>query len=203
MYYYLKGELVYSEPGICVIDCGGVGYQLTVSLYTTERLRGKENQTVMLFTHLAVREDGIELFGFGSKEERESFHRLTSVSGIGPKAAMSILSTLTPDRLALAICTEDIKGISKAPGIGAKTAARIVLELRDKVSKDMLSSDLSSVHKTAPAASPRMSGKLSDATEALMSLGYDKNSVLNAIRGIDTEKIEVGEIIRLALKKLS
>ena len=135
MFYYLKGELALCKSNLCIIDCGGVGYQLTVSLNTSDKLLTKEGTTVKLYTHLAVREDGIELFGFSSIEERETFHNLISVSGIGPKVALSILSYFTPDKLALAICTEDVKSIAKAPGIGPKTAARIVLELRDKISK--------------------------------------------------------------------
>ncbi len=203
MFYYLNGELALLEPGLAVLDCGGVGYKLTVSQLTSDKLAGKTGEKVKLFTYLAVKEDGVELFGFGSNEERVSFNQLTSVSGVGPKAAMAILSILTPDRLTLAICTEDIKGISKAQGVGSKTAARIVLELKDKVSKDMLTGDLgtpavslSSQTKTA------VRGNLSDATEALMALGYDKNSVLNAIRGIDPTT-ETGEIVRRALKNLS
>ena len=203
MFYYLKGELVHRDTNFCVIDCHGVAYQLTVSLTTLDRLVGKEGTTVQLYTHLAVREDGVELFGFGSKEERATFHQLTSVSGVGPKVAMSILSTFSPDRLALAICTEDIRTIAKAPGIGQKTAARIVLELRDKISKEMLSGDVAPQTKltTARAAAPT-SKNLSEATEALMVLGYDKNTVLSVIKDIDPAT-EVGNIIKAALKKLS
>lgn len=204
MFYYLKGELVHRDTNFCVLDCHGVAYQLTVSLTTLDRLVGKEGATVLLYTHLAVREDGVELFGFGSKEERATFHQLTSVSGVGPKVAMSILSTFSPDRLALAICTEDIRGIAKAPGIGQKTAARIVLELRDKISKEMLSGDVSTPTKsTVSRASAPTSKNLSEATEALMVLGYDKNTILGAIKNIDVQNTDVSEIIRLALKKLA
>ena len=137
MFYYLNGELALRDINTCVIDCGGVGYKLTISTITSESLASKLGQKVKLYTHLAVREDGVEMFGFGSNEERHTFNLLTAVSGIGPKAAMSILSVMTPDRLAMAVCTEDIKSISKAPNIGAKTAARIVLELKDKIAKEM------------------------------------------------------------------
>ena len=136
MFYYLNGNLEYRDATTCVIDCGGVGYKLTVSLVTSDLLVNKMNQKVKLFTHLAVREDGIELFGFGTNEERTCFNQLIAVSGVGPKAAMSILSTLSPDRFSLAVCSEDVKAISKAPGIGTKTAQRIILELKDKISKD-------------------------------------------------------------------
>ena len=138
MFYYLNGELEYRDINTCVIDCGGVGYRLTVSYLTSEAHASKLGKKIKLYTHLAVREDGIELFGFGSYEEKECFNKLTSVSGIGPKAAMSILSTMTPDKLAVAICTGDSKAIAKSPGIGAKSAARIILELKDKMSKEFL-----------------------------------------------------------------
>ena len=201
MFYHLYGTLEINDAGLCVIDCGGVGYKLTTSLITSSILAEKVGQKIKIFTHLAVREDGIELFGFESNEERECFNKLITVSGVGPKAAMNILSVMTPDNLALSICTEDVKSISKAPGIGAKTAARIVLELKDKLSKELgTSTTLRSGSKTVPIVVP--TGNLSEATEALMVLGYDKNTVTKALAGIDP-KTDVGEIIRLALKKLS
>ena len=122
MFYYVSGTLAVLDAPIAVIDCGGVGYQMTVSNVTAALLGDKVGKSCKLLTHLAVREDGVELFGFISTEERESFMKLTSVSGIGPKAAMSILSTMTPDDLALAIATEDTKAIARAPGIGANSA---------------------------------------------------------------------------------
>ena len=201
MFYYINGNLEYRDSSTCVLDCGGVGYKLTVSLITSESLVNKLNQRVKLYTYLAVREDGIELFGFGSNEERSCFNQLISVSGVGPKAAMSILSTLSPDRLSLAICTDDVKGISKAPGIGTKTAMRIVLELKDKISKDMMTagSKLDSVADVSPS----QNSALSEATEALMVLGYDKSSVLSAIKGLNVANMDSGEIIKNALKKLA
>ena len=200
MFYYLSGELAYVDLTTCVIDCGGVGYKLTVSQTTSGNLHSKINTRVKLFTHLAVREDGVELFGFGSGEERECFNQLTSVSGVGPKAAMSILSTFTPTNLALAICTEDTRSISKSPGIGPKTAARIVLELKDTISKNMMSSSQSTI--STSAAKSLASGNISEACEALMVLGYDKNTILSVVKDIDP-MIEVGEIIKQALKKLT
>ena len=200
MFYYLNGTLEYRDQTTCVIDCGGVGYKLTVSLITSNSLVNKMGTRVKLFTYLAVREDGIELFGFGSNEERICFNQLTSVSGVGPKAAINILSVMTPDNLSLAICTEDVKAISKAPGIGQKTAARIVLELRDKVSRDMMT--LGAYSSAVTDTKAISGGNLSEATEALMVLGYDKNSIISAIKGIDPQK-DVGEIIKLALKKLA
>ena len=203
MFYYLNGELALRDINMCVIDCDGVGYKLTVSMITSESLASKLGQKVKLYTYLAVREDGVELFGFGSNEERHAFNLLTSVSGVGPKAAMNILSVMSADRLAMAVCTEDIKSISKAPGIGAKTAARIVLELKDKIAKDFITS--SGEEKSAGSVgsvSHASSGNLAEATEALTVLGYDRSSVIKALGGIDPT-LDVGMIIKAALKKLA
>ena len=201
MYYYLNGILELNEAGTAVIDCSGVAYKLTTSLITSDILSDKVGQKVKLYTHLAVREDGIELFGFESNDERETFNKLITVNGVGPKAAMSILSIMTPDNFALAVCTEDIKAISKASGIGAKTAARIVLELKDKISTELSEYTGKSVPSTKRTTTPLITGNLADATEALIAWGYDKNSVSNAMAGLDP-KAETAEIIRLALKKL-
>ena len=203
MYYYLNGELIYRDLNTCVIDCGGVGYKLTVSFLTSEALITKVGKPVKLFTHLAVREDGIELFGFGSYEEKECFNRLTSVSGVGPKAAMNILSTMTPEKLAVAICTDDKKAIAKAPGIGAKSAARIILELKDKMSKEMLDSDNDFTAASSSASSFISNSAISEAAEALSVLGYDRNTVLSVLKNIDPSITDTGEIIKLALKKLA
>ncbi len=202
MFYYLNGTLAHREAGICVIDCGGVGYKLTVSLITSEALSTKLGKTVKLYTHLAVREDGIELFGFSSLEERECFNLLISVSGVGPKAAVSILSVMTPDRLSLAICTEDVKAISKAPNVGAKTAARIVLELKDKISKDAMTSSPSSDKAESLGTAVMQGGAFSEAAEALSVLGYDRSSVLSALKGVDPA-LDSGSMIKAALKKLA
>ena len=202
MYYYLNGELAYRDLSTCVIDCGGVGYKLTVSFITSESLMSKLGKQVKLFTHLAVREDGMELFGFGSYEEKECFNKLTSVSGIGPKAAMSILSTMTPEKLAIAICTDDKKAIAKAPGIGAKSAARIILELKDKMSVGMTDGDIETSSISPSATSFVSNSAFSEAVEALAVLGYDKNTALSVVKGIDPSVTDVGEIIKLALKKL-
>ena len=202
MFYYLSGELAYRDLNTCVIDCSGVGYKLTVSQITSLELGDSLGKRVKLYTYLAVREDGIELFGFGSDEERSCFNRLTSVSGVGPKVAMSILSVMTPTDLSIAICTEDIKSIAKAPGIGSKTAARIVLELKDKISKDISIPDLSMASGSVTRSLPKNNKNLSEATEALSVLGYDKNTIVNSLKDIDTS-LDVGEMIRIALKKLS
>ena len=203
MFYYLNGTLAVLESNLCVIDCGGVGYKLYVSLITAESLSTKVDTTVKLFTHLSVREDGVELFGFGSAEERNAFNMLIEVSGVGPKAAMNILSVMTPENLAIAVANEDVKSISKAPNIGSKTAARIILELKDKVAKNMLPTGRNKKTATVQTNSLGIkTGNISEAAEGLMVLGYDKNSVLNALAGIDP-CLDPGSIIKAALKKLA
>ncbi len=201
MFYYLSGELAHYEGNICVIDCGGVGYKLTISMITADSLLSKLGKQVKLFTHLAVREDGIEMFGFGSIEERECFHKLIGVSGIGPKVALSILSTYTPEKLAFAIASEDVALIAKAPGIGKKTASRIILELKDKLSVDNINGGNSKETISAPILSSKNTN-LTEATEALMVLGYDKATVNAAVRGIDIT-MDAADIIKAVLKKLS
>lgn len=201
MYYYLNGELAFLDTNLCVVDCGGVGYKLTISLVTASALTSKVGTKVKLYTHMSVREDGVELFGFGTDEERSAYNMLTSVSGVGPKAAMGVLSYLTPDKLALAIATDDIKTLSKAPNIGKKTAARIILELKDKMSGAITgSSDNVGISISAPDTA--LGGNLADAGEALMLLGYDKTSINSALKGLDPS-LDAGSLIKLALKKLA
>lgn len=203
MFDYINGTLEYRTTTTCVLDCGGIGYKLTVSMLSSEALSQKLGQKVKLFTYLAVREDGIELFGFASSEERLCFNQLTSVSGVGPKAAMSILSVMTPDDLAAAVCTDDAKSISRAQGIGTKTAQRIVLELKDKMAKELMTAlpNPSAAPSALPFNAP--SGKLAEATQALMVLGYDRNTILAALKGTETDTLDTPDIIKLVLKKLT
>lgn len=208
MFYYIKGTLTHLESGIAVLDVGGVGYKLTVSGTTYDAMPPnrsvKEPPIVLLYTYMAVREDGIELFGFATETELSSFKLLISVSGVGPKAAMSILSLLSPEKFALAVCTEDKKTIAKANGIGPKTAARIVLELKDKLMKEHVGEDLSVLSETGSAVNSVGGGrgKLSEATDALIVLGYSKAEALNVLKDINTDAMELEEIIRASLKKL-
>ncbi len=207
MFYYISGKLVHLENGTAVIDAGGVGYRLTVSGTTYDSLPPcrsvKEPPDACLYTHMSVREDGIELFGFATEHELASFKLLISVSGVGPKAAMSILSLLTPEKFALAVCTDDKKTIAKANGIGPKTAARVILELKDKLMK---STDTSALGEVASAtATTSLCGtrsKQSEAIDALIVLGYSRAEALNALKDLDIEHTELEEIIRTALKKL-
>ena len=205
MFYYIKGKLAHLDPGFAVIDAGGVGYKLTISATTHDAMPSyltvSEAPEVKLFTHMAVREDGVELFGFGSHEELAAFKMLTSVSGVGPKAAMSILSVFTPEKFALAVCTDDAKAISKANGVGAKTAARIILELRDKLMKETPSDVLAGKTTTSLPAGTVGKGKLGEAQDALTVLGYTRAEAMSALSGLDAG-LELEEMIKQALKKL-
>ena len=207
MYYYIKGELVTATLNMAVVDAGGVGYKMTVSENTYRALprRPDKNPVVPLYTYLSVREDGIELFGFANERELSSFKMLLSVSGVGPKAAMAILSLLTPEKFALAVCTEDKKTISKATGVGPKTAARIILELRDKLMKETsIDEDLSTavLDHSAEAAGAPARGKTSEAMDALLVLGYTRAEAQKALSAIDTQALSIEDIIKEALKKL-
>ena len=200
MYYYIKGTLEVNEPAFAVIDACGVGYKMTISQTTHDALPAKGSQ-VNLLTHLSVREDGIELFGFYTQEELSAFRLLIGVSGVGPKAAVSILSYLTPDKFALAVCSEDKKTLSKASGVGAKTAARIILELKDKLGADMSFAGDTGMTESTVVAVP--SGEnLNDAIEALSVIGYTRSEILSALRGVDTASMSVEEIFKAATKRL-
>lgn len=199
MIYHLNGTLELCEEGSCVIDCGGVGYKLFISDNTYTAVVGQVGNKMKLLTYLQVREDAVELYGFKTNDELSAFKLLITVSGVGPKAAMSILSLLTPDRLSMAICSEDTKTIAKANGIGAKTAARVVLELKDKISKQVFATTDGGV-----AQSPVSFGKssnLSEALDALVVLGYSRSEAQRALGGIDPS-LDVTKIIPIALSKL-
>ncbi len=200
MFYFIRGELVLIEQNFAVIDAAGVGYKLTVSGHTHASLpRSPEKQkNVTLYTYLSVREDGVELFGFASLEELNIYKLLISVSGIGPKAALSLLSFLSPEKIALAVCSEDKKLIAKAPGIGPKTAARIILELKDKLHAD---GALDEGESFIPANNNASANHSTEALDALMVLGFNRSAALDALKGIDPAA-ELEDIIREALKKL-
>ncbi len=205
MFYYISGKLVLASPSVAVIDAGGIGYKLTISENTYNSLpprHTQEDPTVKLFTYMAVREDDVELFGFHSDAELASFKMLLGVSGVGPKAAISILSLLTPEKFALAVCTEDRKTIAKASGIGPKTAARIILELKDKLMKETDLSEAVNESIGSSAPMPTLSGKMSEAQDALMVLGYSRAEAQNVLKNIDTQSLGLEEIIKKALKLL-
>ncbi|MBO5306337.1 MAG: Holliday junction branch migration protein RuvA [Clostridia bacterium] len=200
MFYYIQGTIALLEPTFAVVDVGGVGYKLTVSGTTHERLSQAKTDRTRLYTYMAVREDDIELFGFSTEEELSAFRMLISVSGVGPKAAMAILTIMTPEKFALAVCTGDSKAIAKANGVGAKTAARVILELQDKMLKDTDNDTLVAAN-TATVGTSMKKGALSEALDALMVLGYSRAESTSALQGIDPS-LDSGEMIKIALKKL-
>ena len=197
MYYYLNGELSVLEAHMAVIDCGGVGYQLTVSDTTFAAIASKLGKKVKLYTYLAVREDAMELFGFASTQEKVAFTQLIGVSGVGPKVAISILSLLTPEQFAAAVISADSKTLSKAKGLGKKGAERIILELQEKLAKEYGDSPL-----PPTTAGIQVPGKLSDATNALLVLGYTKSEANEALAGIDQSSMTLEGMITAALKRL-
>lgn len=205
MFYYISGKLALLQPGFAVVDAGGVGYRLTISQNTYDSLprsAADAHKDVRLYTYMAIREDDIELFGFASETELSSFKMLLTVSGVGPKAAISILSLLTPEKFALAVCTEDQKTISKASGIGPKTAARIILELKDKLMKETPAQKATETLTAAITQPGTSQGRMSEAQDALMVLGYSRAEALSAMQGLDISAMELEDIIRAALKKL-
>ena len=199
MFYYVDGTVTVLKQGLAVIDCGGVGYACHASQNTIGKL--KIGTRARLLTYLNVREGIFELYGFIDEEEQSCFEMMIGVSGVGPKAALSILSVAPPDRLALSIITGDEKMLMQAPGIGKKIAQRIVLELRDKMSKEQLES-ASASSPAAAVAAPGGVNHTQEAVAALMVLGYTQAEALHAMEGLDAANMEAEEIIRQCLKKL-
>ena len=206
MFYYISGKLALLEPSFAVVDAGGVGYKLSISQTTFSQLSHKSGNTsgesTTLYTYLSVREDGIELFGFYSTEELDAYKLLITVSGVGPKAAISILSQMTPQKLTVAILNDDKRSISQANGIGPKTAARIILELKDKLSKTSFTSNEADGDFTDTLVGTNNFDKRADAQEALIALGYSRNEAYSVLKAIDVSSMELDDIIRAALKKI-
>ena len=191
MFYYIKGALTALNPDFAVIDANGVGYMLYVSLATHEKLAPLYGRQAQLYTYLNVREDAMELFGFFTEEERECFIKLLSVSGVGPKAAMAILSLYTPQSLAGLVANGDAKAISRANGVGLKTAQKVIIELKGKL-------DLSG----GPASASPLPSALADAADTLAVMGYSKAEAAEALRGVNADQ-PLENIIKDALKKLN
>ena len=188
----LTGKLIEKQPPQIVIDVNGVAYEADVSMQTFYNLPPL-NETVQLYTQLVVREDAHLLFGFGTAAERATFRQLVKVSGIGAKTALGILSAMTADELAQAVAQEDVKRLSSAPGIGKKTAERMILELRGKLSGSTVSDGL--------FAQPQAADETDDIIGTLLALGYSDREARAAVKGIAPGP-EVGEGVRLALKNL-
>ena len=211
----LYGRIFETDAVGCVviIECCGIGYRVTVTANTLAHLPSPsyapdgnqlEGKPVRIYTHMAVKEDGVDLFGFHTREELNMFRLLISVSGIGPKAAMSILSLFTPRSLAAAVASDDVKSISRAPGVGAKTAARVTLELKVKIMKNFpyfSSDDTGEQFDDVSAVSGTGSNKLADARDALTVLGYSRSEIAAAMKNIDINA-PLEDIIKAALNVL-
>ena len=200
MIYSVKGTLIIKEAGLAVVECAGVGYGCRTT-YNTLAALGNIGDEVMLYTHLQVREDGTELFGFYDKRELGCFKMLLGVSGVGPKAALAILSDIDPNNFALAVATGDFKQLTKVKGVGPKMAQRIVLELKDKLSKEQMT-----LSRSAPAGPVNRAfisgGAAAEAVDALLGLGYSQAEAENAVSQLDPS-LSAEELIRLALKGLA
>ena len=197
MIYYVSGPVTVLEPGLAVVDCGGVGYGCRITAYTAGQL--KLNQSARLYITEAIREDSFELYGFISKEEQKCFQLLTSVNGVGPKAAMAILSSGGPQNFTLAVMTGDEKMLTAAQGIGKKIAQRIILELKDKLGGSDLELDFSAGSGSVAASAPSNQAAL--ATAALQELGYTPGEINAALKGVDPGAT-TEEMVRYALRAM-
>ena len=196
MLYYVSGTVALLEPGLAVIDCGGVGYGCRVTAYTAAQL--KLNTTAKLYITESIREDAYDLYGFVSREEQRCYELLTAVNGVGPKAAMAILSSGGPQNFTLAVMTGDEKMLTAAQGVGKKIAQRIILELKDKIGGSSMELDFSA----GPAATQQQGGSnLALANAALQELGYSAAEIALALKGVDP-KASTEDMVRHALRAM-
>ncbi len=199
MFYSITGKVVYSDTQSVALETGGVAFKCSTTLTTLKKI-GERGNTVTLYTFLNVREDALDLFGFYTEQELECFKLLLTVSGVGPKAALSILSELTPEKLALSLATGDSKAITKAQGVGPKLAQRVVLELKDKLAKGLeLPADSPEIHAAGLAAAE---GNAAEAVSALVMLGYTQSEAALAVSKLDGA-LPVETLIKQALKQLA
>lgn len=194
MYYYLNGILAVCQPNLAVIDCGGVGYKCAITANTYKAISGKE--TAKLFTYLNVKEDALDIYGFATEQEMQFFTLLISISGVGPKVAIAILSELQPDAFANCIITSDIKRLTKAQGVGTKLAQRICLELKDKIAKTKETEGSEIVSEDMP-----VDDVVADAVAVLMALGYTKNESQKAVSKCSAD--ETNALVKQALRLLA
>ena len=199
MFYSLTGNIIYSDLNSVAVECSGVGFKCFTTMNTLRKIGGNGDK-VTLYTHLNVREDALDLFGFVDTYELDFFKLLISVSGVGPKAALAILSELDPDKLALCIASGDSKAITKAQGVGPKLAQRVVLELKDKVKG--ISHEDNGGYDLAAAEAATSSAAGSEAISALMVLGYTQSEAATAVGKLDPS-LSVEEMIKQALKSLA
>lgn len=196
MLYYVSGKVAVLEPGLAVIDCGGVGYGCRITAYTAGQL--KLNQNAKLYITESIREDAFDLYGFSSREEQRCYELLTSVNGVGPKAAMAILSSGGPQNFTLAVMTGDEKTLTAAQGIGKKIAQRIILELKDKIGGSGMELDFSA---GARAPVPTQTSATALANAALQELGYSPAEISAALKGADPS-MSTEELVRYALRAM-
>ena len=196
MFHHIEGIVSEIGPNLAVIDCAGVGFALNTTLHTLGALRVGEKSK--LYVSEAVKEDAFDLYGFSTKSERRCFEMLTAVSGIGPKAALSILSANTPEGLALAVMNNNEKALTVAPGIGKKIAQRVILELKDKIGQEN-----SEIVIPAPVSVPEgESGAVNDAVSALLVLGYSNSEIAPALKKLDLNGMSSDQIIKAVLKSM-
>lgn len=194
MFAYLKGNLAFKNNENAVVDVGGVGYSLQIP-FSTYRLLPDIDNEVKLYTYMAVREDNISLFGFFSNEEKRIFEQLISVSGIGPKLAVGVLSDIAPAEFSLAVITDDVNRLTKISGIGKKTAQRMIIELKDKMKKEDISDNID-----VPNVQFSNNSNAEEAIAALQVLGYSNKDAVSMVNSVIKEDMQVEEIIKLALK---
>ena len=198
MFYYVQGPVAHIAPNLAVIDCGGVGYACNTTAYTLSALNvGKVSK---LYTMPYVKEEIFELYGFASEQELAAFRMLLGVSGVGPKAALAILSCNSPDSFALAIVSGNEKALTSAPGVGKKIAQRIILELKDKLSKGQFATG--GMESFAGGSTVIPQDKTSEASAALAVLGYSQQEIVMALKGLDLESLTLEQIIKQCLKKM-
>lgn len=197
MFHHINGVITELEPNLAVIECAGVGFAINTTAHTVSRLKTGDKATLYIFEN--IREDAFDLYGFFDKREKNCFEMLIGVSGVGPKAAVSILSSATPEALAMAVISGDEKALTVAPGIGKKIAQRILLELKDKMSKETQNLVVGTAPVMGGAAG---SSKLSDAASALAVLGYSNVEIGEALKDIDIENTQLELIIKTALRKM-
>lgn len=200
MFYYIEGAVALMEPNLAVLDCGGVGFELCVTNNTLAQLRVGER--ARLYVYSSIGEDRFDLYGFYTREEKRSFEMLIGVSGVGPKAALAILSTSTPDALALAVMSGNEKALTMAPGVGKRIAQRVILELKDKIGKESPGFSMENGVSVPAGGSAGSAGKMADAAAALGVLGYGNSEISEAFKGVNPEGLEVQDLVRLALKKM-
>ncbi|MBQ8469704.1 MAG: Holliday junction branch migration protein RuvA [Clostridia bacterium] len=200
MIYSLTGELVYSEPNVAAVNVNGIAFQCDISLNTFQHL-GSVGSTVTLYTYMNFKQDGVDLLGFYDRAEKDAFQMLTSVSGVGPKAALAVLSEMDPAKLTLAIAAGDYKAITRAKGVGPKAAQRIVLELKDKVAKN-LDGSAGSETFVAAASTAAPGSSAADAVGALVMLGYSQSEAAVAVGKLD-QTLSTEDLIKQALKQLT